>query len=144
MSGLFWLTYTFCIHVGQIPFYIIGLCNYRYSCHGTRIVLVWIVVNTAYLCNLFKTHNAPFTFIMLNTASILIICNFVIHGQWVSVMCTCSLPSIEILFKNIASPILAYKSNLVSWSSTKWTSSSSHWILSCSHHDMAEKLLNWH
>ena len=35
------------------------------------------------------------------------------------------------------------KSNSACWSSTKWTSSSSHWKLACSHHDIAEKLLNW-
>jgi len=28
-------------------------------------------------------------------------------------------------------------------SSTKWTSSSSHWKLTCSRHDIAEKLLSW-
>ena len=31
----------------------------------------------------------------------------------------------------------------VCWSSTKWTSSS-HWKLTCSGHDIAEKLLRWH
>ena len=29
------------------------------------------------------------------------------------------------------------------WSRTKRTSSSSHWKLTCSRHDIAEKLLNW-
>jgi hypothetical protein len=35
------------------------------------------------------------------------------------------------------------KSNSVCWSCTKRTSSSSRGILTCSHHDIAEKLLNW-
>ena len=34
--------------------------------------------------------------------------------------------------------------NSACWSSTKRTSSSSHWKLTCSRHDTAEKLLNWH
>ena len=38
---------------------------------------------------------------------------------------------------------LALKSNSVYWSRTKWTSSSSHWKLTCSRHDIAEKLLIW-
>jgi hypothetical protein len=29
------------------------------------------------------------------------------------------------------------------WSSTKWTSSSSHWNVTCSHHDEADTLLTW-
>ena len=36
------------------------------------------------------------------------------------------------------------KIQLVCWSSTKRTSSSSHWKLTCSYHGIAEKLLNWH
>jgi hypothetical protein len=35
------------------------------------------------------------------------------------------------------------KFQLSCWSSTKHTSSSSHWKLTCSHHDTAEELLNW-
>ena len=35
-------------------------------------------------------------------------------------------------------------SNSACWSRTKWTLSSSHWKLTCSHPDIAEKLLNWH
>jgi hypothetical protein len=36
------------------------------------------------------------------------------------------------------------KSNPGCWSSTKRSSSSSHWKLACSRHDIAEKLLSWH
>ena len=36
------------------------------------------------------------------------------------------------------------KINEACWSSTKQTSSSSHWKLTCSRHDIAEKLLRWH
>jgi hypothetical protein len=42
------------------------------------------------------------------------------------------------------SELALLKSNSACWSRTKWTSSSSHWKLTCSHHDIAEKLLNWH
>jgi hypothetical protein len=41
------------------------------------------------------------------------------------------------------SELALYKSNSVCWSSTKRTSSSSHWKLTCSRYDIAEKLLNW-
>jgi hypothetical protein len=40
------------------------------------------------------------------------------------------------------SDLALYKSNKAYWSSTKRTSSSSHWKLTCSRHDVAEKLLN--
>ena len=36
------------------------------------------------------------------------------------------------------------KSNYACWYSTNWTSSSYHWTLICSRHDIAEKLLSWH
>ena len=36
-----------------------------------------------------------------------------------------------------------WKSNSVCWSSTKRTPSSSHWKLTCSRHDIADKLVNW-
>ena len=36
------------------------------------------------------------------------------------------------------------RSNSACWSSTKLTSSSSPWKLTCFHYDIAEKLLNWH
>ena len=35
------------------------------------------------------------------------------------------------------------KSNSACWSSTEWTSSSSHWKLTFSRHNIAEKLLRW-
>jgi hypothetical protein len=35
------------------------------------------------------------------------------------------------------------KINSACWSSTKRTSSSSHWKLTCSRHDITKKLLNW-
>ena len=41
------------------------------------------------------------------------------------------------------SELALWKYNSVCWSSTKWTSSSSHWKLTCSRHNIAEKLLNW-
>ena len=41
------------------------------------------------------------------------------------------------------SELALLKSNSACWSGTKQTSSSSHWKLTCSHHDLAEKLLNW-
>jgi len=46
-------------------------------------------------------------------------------------MCLSSLPNFQTT------------SNSACWSSTKRTSSSSHWKLTCSRHDIAEKLLNW-
>jgi hypothetical protein len=42
------------------------------------------------------------------------------------------------------SELALLKSNSAVWSRTKWTSSSYHWKLTCSRHDIAEKLLNWH
>jgi hypothetical protein len=42
------------------------------------------------------------------------------------------------------SELALLKSNSACWSRTKWTSSSYHWKLTCSRHDIAEKLLNWH
>jgi hypothetical protein len=36
------------------------------------------------------------------------------------------------------------KTQLSVWSSTKQTSSSSHWKLTCCRHDIADKLLSWH
>jgi hypothetical protein len=36
------------------------------------------------------------------------------------------------------------KKKLSIWSWIKWTSSSSQWKLTCSRHDIAEKLLSWH
>ena len=49
--------------------------------------------------------------------------------------------SVDCCFSKLA----LYKSNSTCWSSTKWTSSSSsYWKLSCSHLDIAEKLLTWH
>ena len=41
------------------------------------------------------------------------------------------------------SELALYKSNSACWSRTKRTSSSSHWILTWSHHDIAENFLNW-
>ena len=59
----------------------------------------------------------------------------------VSIMCpsgpTCL--SAECCFNELA----LCKSNSTCWSRTKLTSSSSHWKLTCSCHNIAEKLLNW-
>jgi hypothetical protein len=41
------------------------------------------------------------------------------------------------------SALALLKSNSACWSSTKRTLSSSHWKLTCSRHDITEKLLNW-
>ena len=41
------------------------------------------------------------------------------------------------------SELVLWKSNSVCWSSTKRTSSSSHWKLTCSQNDIANKFLNW-
>jgi hypothetical protein len=43
---------------------------------------------------------------------------------------------------NCFSELALWKSNSACWSSTKRTSSSYHWKLTCSRHDIAEKLLN--
>jgi hypothetical protein len=59
-------------------------------------------------------------------------------GKWVNVLHWHSL-SADCCFSELA----LCKSNSACWSSTKRTSSSSHWKLTCSRHDIAEKLLNW-
>jgi hypothetical protein len=41
------------------------------------------------------------------------------------------------------SELALLKSNSACWSRTKWTSSSYHWKLTCSRHDIVEKLLNY-
>jgi hypothetical protein len=51
-------------------------------------------------------------------------------------------------FKDVASPVVwqTFSASFLPWcwSSTKWTSSSFHWKLACSHHDIAEQLLSWY
>ena len=43
--------------------------------------------------------------------------------------------------KNFLSQLALWKSNWTCWSSTRQTSSSSHWNVTCSHQDTVEKLL---
>jgi hypothetical protein len=51
---------------------------------------------------------------------------------------TCSICKLVLLLE-----LALHKSNSESWSRTKRISSSSHWKLTCSRHDIDEQLLSW-
>jgi hypothetical protein len=68
-----------------------------------------------------------------------------VHVLYIVVRPVVPFPLLYLLGIRIICPseLALYKSNSACWSRTKRTSSSSHWKLTCSCHDIAEKLLNW-
>jgi hypothetical protein len=65
------------------------------------------------------------------------------NGIWLGIRIMCPSGATCLPADCCISELALLKSNSARWSSTKRTSSSSHGKLTCSRHDIAEKLLNW-
>jgi hypothetical protein len=65
------------------------------------------------------------------------------YTGWLGIRIMCQSGATGLPADCCFSELTLYKPNSACWSSAKRTSSSFHWKLACSRHDIAEKLVNW-